>query len=44
MWHVKLADFLKAQGYTQSKNDYSLFLKHLVQHLIIVTVYVDDIL
>ena len=26
-WHIKLADFLKTQGYIYSKNDYSLFLK-----------------
>lgn len=43
-WHAKLADFLKTQGYTQSKNDYSLFLKQSAQHLTIVVVYVDDIL
>ena len=43
-WHAKLADFLKKQGYTQSKNDYSLFLKNSAQHLTIVAVYVDDIL
>ena len=43
-WHSKLADFLKHQGYTQSKNDYSLFLKSSSSHLTIVAVYVDDIL
>jgi len=42
-WHSKLADFLKNQGYTQSKNDYSLFLHSSSQHLTIVAVYVDDI-
>jgi len=42
-WHSKLADFLKNQGYTQSKNDYSLFLKSSPPHLTIVAVYVDDI-
>ena len=43
-WHSKLADFLKNQGYTQSKNDYSLFLKQTQQYLTVVAVYVDDIL
>jgi len=43
-WHAKLADFLKLQGYTQSKNDYSLFLKTSGTDLTIVAVYVDDIL
>jgi len=43
-WHSKLADYLKQQGYTQSKNDYSLFLKQTPHHLTIVAVYVDDIL
>jgi len=42
--HVKLADFLKHQGYIQSKNDGSLYLKTLDQGLTIVAVYVDDIL
>ena len=40
-WHAKLADFLKHQGYTQSKNDYSLFLKSLGQDLTIVAIYVS---
>jgi len=43
-WHSKLVDFLKDQGYTQSKNDYSLFLHTSSQHLTIVAVYVDGIL
>ena len=43
-WHSKLADFLKNQGYIQSKNDYSLFLKPTQQNITIVAVYVDDIL
>ena len=42
--HSKLADFLKSQGYTQSKHDYNLFLHSSSQHLTIVVVYVDDIL
>jgi len=43
-WFAKLADFLREQGYVQSKNDYSLFLKTFGLHLTIVVVYVDDIL
>jgi len=43
-WHFKLAGFLKSHGYTQSKHDYSLFLKNSDSHLTIVVVYVDDIL
>jgi len=39
-----LNEFLKQQGYLQSKNDYSLFLKSTSTHLTIVAVYVDDIL
>ena len=43
-WHSKLANFLKPQGYTQFKHDYSLFLRHSRTHLTIAAVYVDDIL
>jgi len=43
-WHSKLADFLKCQGYSPSKNDYSLFLQSTSEHLTIVAIYVDDIL
>lgn len=42
-WFATLAAALCNQGYTQSKNDYSLFLKHKGSHLTIVAVYVDDI-
>ena len=43
-WFAKLTDFLQQQGYLQSKNDYSLFLKPTGNHLTIVAVYVDNIL
>jgi len=35
---------LKTEGYIQSKNDYSLFLKKADGHLTAVAVYVDDLL
>jgi len=34
-WFAKLADFLTQQGYSQSKNDYSLFLKTTGKHITI---------
>lgn len=43
-WFTKLHTAFAAQGFTQSKNDYSLFLKNLNSHLTIVAVYVDDII
>jgi len=33
-WFAKLADFLTQQGYIQSKNDYSLFLKIILPLLL----------
>ncbi|XP_057520729.1 uncharacterized mitochondrial protein AtMg00810-like [Amaranthus tricolor] len=43
-WFAKLTSELISQGYTQSKNDYSLFLKTVGSFITIVAVYVDDIL
>lgn len=43
-WFHKLSIALQHQGFIQSKNDYSLFLKKTSQHLTIVAVYVDDML
>lgn len=43
-WYVRLSLTLKAQGYTHSQNDYSLFLNKSHSSTIIVVVYVDDIL
>nr|XP_043639363.1 uncharacterized mitochondrial protein AtMg00810-like [Erigeron canadensis] len=40
----KLSTALQDQGFTQSKNDYSLFLKTVNGQMTIVAVYVDDIL
>ncbi|XP_048503202.2 uncharacterized mitochondrial protein AtMg00810-like [Beta vulgaris subsp. vulgaris] len=44
MWFARLNEELKLLGYEQSKNDYSLFLKKTLDHIIIVAIYVDDII
>ena len=44
MWFAKLLHELHIQGFLQSKNDYSLFIKKFGGHTTIATVYVDDIL
>lgn len=43
-WFAKLVQELHFQGFTQSKNDYSLFTKHNDAHFTVVAVYVDNIL
>ena len=43
-WFSKLKDTLISLGYTQSKNDYFLFLNKSSTKLTIIAVYVDDIL
>lgn len=43
-WFAKLHSSLQAQGFYQSKNDYSVFLKKQDSHITIVDVYVDDII
>lgn len=43
-WFAKLVHELLTQGYIQSKNDYSLFIKEFDGHMTIVGVYVDDII
>lgn len=43
-WSEKLVAELIDQGYKQSKNDYSLFIKKYDQHITIIAVYVDDII
>ncbi|KAL2941800.1 Retrovirus-related Pol polyprotein from transposon TNT 1-94 [Bienertia sinuspersici] len=42
-WFAKLLTELQLQGFTQSKNDYSLFLKYNGSLVTILAVYVDDI-
>lgn len=43
-WFEKLASELVSLGYTQSKNDYSMFIKRCSTTITIVAVYVDDII
>ncbi|KAL8135551.1 hypothetical protein AgCh_010260 [Apium graveolens] len=43
-WFSKLVSELLYIGYTQSKNDYSLFIKKQADLITIVAVYVDDII
>ncbi|XP_056692274.1 uncharacterized mitochondrial protein AtMg00810-like [Spinacia oleracea] len=43
-WFAKLHTELLKQGFAQSKNDYSLFIKKTEHHITLAAVYVDDIL
>ena len=43
-WFDKLTDTLLLQGYTQSRNDYSLFIYKHGTDITILAVYVDDII
>lgn len=43
-WFAKITYALQQQGYSQSKNDYSLFLKKDSSNVTISAIYVDDIL
>lgn len=43
-WNLELTKFLIGLGYTQSKHDYSLFIKAENGHFTPLLVYVDDIL
>lgn len=43
-WHAKLVEELIWQGFIQSKNDYSLIIKHSGSLVCIVDVYVDDVI
>ncbi|XP_048502878.1 uncharacterized mitochondrial protein AtMg00810-like [Beta vulgaris subsp. vulgaris] len=43
-WFARLLEELQSQGFVQSKNDYSLFLKHENDDITIAAVYVDDII
>ncbi|CAL1400034.1 unnamed protein product [Linum trigynum] len=43
MWYAKLTDSLLANGFRQSKSDYSIFLTDIRGHLVVLIVYVGDI-
>ena len=43
-WFSKLVQELQTQGFIQSKNDYSLFIKREGDQLTLAAVYVDDII
>lgn len=43
-WHEKLVEELLCQGFTQSKNDYSFFIKKCDDLIYIAAVYVDDVI
>lgn len=43
-WHAKLVEELICQGFIQSKNDYSLFIKRHDNKICIAAVYVDDVI
>ncbi|KAL2921578.1 Retrovirus-related Pol polyprotein from transposon TNT 1-94 [Bienertia sinuspersici] len=43
-WFAKLLQELKFQGFEQSKNDYSLFIKKRGTDITIAAVYVDDVI
>ncbi|XP_056697421.1 uncharacterized mitochondrial protein AtMg00810-like [Spinacia oleracea] len=43
-WVARLHQELKSQGFHQSKNDYSLFIKNTSSDITVVAVYVDDII
>lgn len=43
-WFAKLTHALVLHGFTQSKNDYSMFVQHKGTDIIILRIYVDDIL
>lgn len=43
-WFARLHEELVKQGYQQSKNDYSLFLKKCDDSITVAAIYVDDII
>lgn len=43
-WFAKLVEALTEFGFVQSKNDYSLFIRHSGSNICILAVYVDDII
>lgn len=43
-WYSKLSKFILKHGFTQSKVDYSLFVKSTQNSFIVILIYVDDII
>lgn len=43
-WFAKLSSVVKDYGFTQSKTDYSLFIKNTTHSLVVILVYVEDLL
>lgn len=43
-WFAKLSLVLKSFGYSQSRHDYSLFVKHHNESHMVLLVYVDDLI
>lgn len=43
-WNLKLTETLKANGYVQSKANYSMLTKFKGENVVILLIYVDDIL
>lgn len=43
-WFIKFSNFLLANGFVQSKSDYTLFTKHSAGCFLALLVYVDDII
>uniref|UniRef100_A0A803NS67 Reverse transcriptase Ty1/copia-type domain-containing protein n=1 Tax=Cannabis sativa TaxID=3483 RepID=A0A803NS67_CANSA len=43
-WYAKLSTTLLKQGFKQSQNDHSLFIKHQSNNFLAILIYVDDII
>ncbi|XP_021736562.1 uncharacterized protein LOC110703119 [Chenopodium quinoa] len=43
-WNIELSKFLVSQGYVQSKEDYSMFIRSVGDSFTVVIAYIDDLL
>ena len=43
-WYSKINSFFISQGFSRSKNDPNLYIKHTEDDIIIVIIYVDDLI